>query len=59
MEKLIKLSELAEMMRVSKRTIYNLIYTGRLPAKKFFGSLRFSQDDIKPFLKRKEFKKKL
>lgn len=56
MIKLITPDQLANIMQVSKRTIYNLVYQGKLPAVKFGGSLRFNEDGLGEMLKVKGFK---
>jgi len=41
--------EIAKMFRVSLRTVYNWIYSGRLPAIKIGRDYRITDDDIKQF----------
>ncbi len=41
--------EIAKMFRVSLRTVYNWIYSGRLPAIKIGRDYRITDDDITQF----------
>ncbi len=41
--------EISKMFRVTPRTVYNWIYSGRLPAIKIGRDYRITDDDIKQF----------
>ncbi len=42
--------ETAELLRVSKQTVYRLIYAGRLPAVRVGGSLRIDRAALERFV---------
>lgn len=50
--KLITSEELAEYLRVSKLTVFNLIKRGELKCIKIGNCFRFSSEDVEDFLKR-------
>lgn len=52
MEKFMTIKELAEAIKISTRSIYNLVYKGRIPHYKIGGSLRFSEKEIKRRIKK-------
>jgi excisionase family DNA binding protein len=47
---LLKSSELASYLRISKSTLYRLVRSGRLPAARVGGRLRFRKDTISELL---------
>lgn len=51
MEKLLTLAEVAKNLRVSERTLFRYIKSGKLRAYRI-GQWRISQKDLKKFLKR-------
>ena len=44
--------EVAEMMRVSKMTVYRLVHNGDLPAHRVGRSFRVTEDDVNEFLRK-------
>ncbi len=42
--------EVAEYLKVSKKSIYRLVKSGKLPAKKVLNKWRFSRDRIKEWI---------
>lgn len=50
------LPEVAELFRVSQKTIYNWIYLGRIPYHKATGRLLFNRSDMQQMLKKKNWK---
>lgn len=50
------LPEVAELFRVSQKTIYNWIYLGRIPYHKVTGRLLFSRSEMQQMLNRKNWK---
>lgn len=49
--KLYTIDEVAEYLRVTRRTIYRYIKQGKLPAYRVGDSWRFSDEDISEYLK--------
>jgi excisionase family DNA binding protein len=49
-EPLLNVREAAQMLRVSVRTVYGLIESGRLPAYRVGGQLRLSRDALAAWL---------
>jgi excisionase family DNA binding protein len=43
--------EIAELLKVSKRTVYRYLHTGKLKASKF-GHWRISKEDLDKFIKK-------
>lgn len=50
MEKLLKFSQVRELLNVSTATLYRLIWDGRIPAVKIGGCWRFREEDIEQVL---------
>ncbi len=50
--KLYTIDEVAEYLRVTRRTIYRYIEQGKLPAYRVGDSWRFSDEDISEYLKK-------
>lgn len=53
MNKLITVVELAELLNVTKTTIYNMIYKNEIPFIKIGGSYRFSEEEVLTYFKSK------
>jgi excisionase family DNA binding protein len=51
--KLLKVPQLAEMINISPKTIYDWVHKGRIPHYKLEGSLRFDVDEVKRWLRSK------
>ncbi len=49
---IITVKELAHELRVSRKTIYNLVYRRKIPFIKVGGALRFRRDEIEEWLKK-------
>lgn len=45
-EKLLTVTDVAELLRVHPKTIYDLTYRGILPSIKIGGAVRFSLDEV-------------
>ncbi len=55
--KLFTVTEIAEILKVNKNAVYELINSGELPAIKGLGRLKVSEDDLRKFIeKSKEWK---
>ena len=52
MEEILKASQVAALLKVHLRTVYNLARKGAIPARKFGGGWRFSQNAILKMLAR-------
>jgi excisionase family DNA binding protein len=52
-ERYVTLREVAERLKVSRRTVYRWIKDGDLNAYKFANEYRITESDIKDFLKRR------
>lgn len=52
MNKLITISELAELLNVTTRTIYNMIYKNEIPFIRIGGSYRFDVDEVIEYFKK-------
>ena len=57
MDKLITISELAELLNVTTRTIYNMIYKNKIPFIRIGGSYRFNADEVIEYFKMKGWRK--
>ena len=44
-------AEVADLMRVSKMTVYRLVHSGELPAVRVGRSFRVSEDDVNEYLR--------
>ena len=55
MDKLLTLNELSELIQVKKKTIYDMVYTKRIPYTKVGNQLRFREDLIEAWLREKTF----
>ena len=55
--KLFTVTEIAEILKINKNAVYELINSGELPAIKGIGRLKVSEDDLRKFIeKNKEWK---
>lgn len=55
--KLFTVTEIAEILKINKNAVYELINSGELPAIKGIGRLKVSEDDLRKFIeKSKEWK---
>ena len=45
-------AEVAELMRVSKMTVYRLVHGGELPAVRVGRSFRVTEDDVNEYLRK-------
>lgn len=54
MKDMMTVDELAEMLRVSKFTVYNWVKSGKIRALRAGGSFRFLLEDVERFLLPKE-----
>ena len=53
MEKLLKVEQVAELLQVSKRTIYDWTHVGYIPYYKFLGGVRFKQSQVERWMQKK------
>lgn len=51
MDKLLTVVEIAELLNVTKTTIYNMIYANEIPFIKIGGSYRFNADEVIEYFK--------
>ena len=51
MDKLITIAELAELLNVTTRTIYNMIYANEIPFIRIGGSYRFNAGEVIEYFK--------
>jgi excisionase family DNA binding protein len=51
-ERWLKVSEVAQLLRVSKMTVYRLIASGELRSARVGRSYRLAEDDVNAYLKR-------
>jgi len=56
MEKLLKVKQVAELLQVSKRTVYDWTHVEYIPHYRFPNGLRFRKDQIERWLKMKSKK---
>lgn len=49
--------ELSEICKVAQQTIYNWIYQKKIPYIKMNGRILFSKEEVRSFIKEREFKK--
>lgn len=49
--------ELSELCKVAQQTIYNWIYQKKIPYIKMNGRILFSKEEVRNFIKEREFKK--
>jgi excisionase family DNA binding protein len=54
MNSLLTVSEVSNWLRISKKTLYNMVSLGRIPYVKAGGALRFSAEQIQSWLLRAE-----
>lgn len=54
-KKLMTVAEVAQMMRVSKMTVYRLVHSGELPALRVGRSFRVTEDDVNAYLQKSFF----
>lgn len=54
--KLLRVTEAAEMLRLTKRTIYHLVKTRKLPFYKIGSCVRFKREDVEEYLESKRVK---
>ena len=50
--KFLTVAEVAEIMRVSKMTVYRLVHGGELPAVRVGRSFRVSEEDVDEYLRK-------
>ncbi len=53
--KFLTVAEVAEVMRVSKMTVYRLVHSGELPAVRVGRSFRVPEDEVNKYLERSYF----
>lgn len=53
--KFLTVAEVAEVMRVSKMTVYRLVHSGELPAVRVGRSFRVPEDEVNTYLQRSYF----
>ena len=53
-EELLKLKDLAALLKVGEKTVYSMARTGELPAFKVRGQWRFSRKDIDAWIERQK-----
>lgn len=51
-QRLLKVAEVAQLLRVSKMTVYRLIASGELRSARVGRSYRLAEDDVNAYLKR-------
>lgn len=52
MDKLLTVLEIAELLNVTKTTIYNMIYKNEIPFIRIGGSYRFNADEVIEYFKK-------
>ena len=52
MKKLLTVVEIAELLNVTKTTIYNMIYKNEIPFIKIGGTYRFNADEVIDYFKK-------
>lgn len=52
MDKLLTVLEIAELLNVTKTTIYNMIYKNEIPFIKIGGTYRFNADEVIEYFKK-------
>jgi excisionase family DNA binding protein len=57
-ERFLTLPEVAEHLKVSRRTVYRWIKAGELSAYKFANEYRITESDLKDFLEARRFRAK-
>ena len=57
--KFLTVAEVAEVMRVSKMTVYRLVHSGELPAVRVGRSFRVTEEDVNQYLQRSYFQTRL
>lgn len=53
--KFLTVAEVAEVMRVSKMTVYRLVHSGELPAVRVGRSFRVPEDEVNEYLRKSYF----
>ncbi len=53
-DEVLKLKDVADLLKVSEKTIYTMAQTGELPAFKVRGQWRFSQNDIDAWIEQQK-----
>jgi excisionase family DNA binding protein len=53
--KFLTVAEVAQVMRVSKMTVYRLVHSGELPAVRVGRSFRVPEDEVNKYLERSFF----
>lgn len=56
MEKLLKVEQVAELLQVSKRTIYDWTHVDYIPHYKFRNGVRFKESEVERWLNKKKQK---
>ncbi len=51
-EKFYKVGEIAELLKVTRQTVYNWIRAGKLKAERFGNSIRISAEELERFRQR-------
>jgi excisionase family DNA binding protein len=54
-KKFLTVAEVAQMMRVSKMTVYRLVHSGELPALRVGRSFRVTERDVNTYLEKSFF----
>ncbi|NYG53793.1 helix-turn-helix domain-containing protein [Nocardioides perillae] len=54
-KKFLTVAEVAQMMRVSKMTVYRLVHNGELPALRVGRSFRVTEQDVDAYLQKSFF----
>lgn len=49
--------QVADYLQISKKSVYNLVKEGKLPASKVLNRLRFSKEIVDQFLANNQFEK--
>ncbi|MDP3967316.1 MAG: helix-turn-helix domain-containing protein [Nocardioides sp.] len=53
--KFLTIAEVAQVMRVSKMTVYRLVHNGELPAVRVGRSFRVTEEDVNEYLRKSFF----
>lgn len=53
-EEVLRLKEVAALLKVSEKTVYSMVQAGELPAFKVRGQWRFSRKDINAWIKQQK-----
>ena len=58
-EEVLKLKDIAALLKVSEKTIYSMVQTGELPAFKVRGQWRFSRKDLEVWIDQRKLNRNL